>query len=200
MNSIVIISAGLSDPSSTRMLADAFAAHARALDDAPSVQVFGLRDLAHDITDATLTGFASTRLQEVIDAVVAADGLIAVSPIYQASFSGLFKSFLDAFDNDALIGKPVLVAATGGTGRHSLAIEYAIKPVFSYLQTVLVPTGVFASPHDWGSAGERALDQRIDRALDELLGLMGGNGTGRAANDEIDLFSDTMLSISSALQ
>lgn len=196
MSTIAVISAGLGDPSTTRMLADAFATKVAEIDSSAEVGVFGLRDLAHDIVDATLTGFASPRLQTVIETVQQADGVIVVSPIYQASYSGLFKSFFDAFENDSLIGKPVLTAATGGTARHSLAIEYALKPMFSYLQTVIVPTGVFASPHDWGSTGERALDARIERAVRELLNLIDGTGTGRVADDTIDLFSETMLSIS----
>ena len=196
MTKIAVVSAGLGDPSTTRMLADAFAAKVNELAPATAVEVCGLRDLAHDIVDATLAGFASPRLQSVIESVQQADGVIVVSPIYQASYSGLFKSFFDAFENDSLIGKPVLTAATGGTARHSLAIEYALKPMFSYLQTVLVPTGVFASPHDWGSNGERALDTRIERAVRELLSLVEGHGTGRSFDDSIDLFSETMLSIS----
>ena len=189
MTSIAVVSAGLGDPSTTRMLADAFAAKVSELSEGASVEVFGLRDIAHEIVDATLTGFAAPRLQSVIDSVQQADGVIVVSPIYQASYSGLFKSFFDAFENDSLIGKPVLTAATGGTARHSLAIEYALKPMFSYLQTVLVP-------HDWGTNGEQALDGRIDRSVRELLSLIGGAGSGRVADDSIDLFSETMLSIS----
>lgn len=195
MTTVVAISAGLSDPSTTRMLAEKVADSVRSQSGDVSVEVVGLRELAHEIIDASLTGFAAPRLQQVIDHVVAADGLVVVTPIFKASYPGLFKSFFDAIDNDALIGKPVLVAATGGTARHSLAIDFAIKPLFSYLQAVLVPTGVFASPHDWGTEGEGALVRRIDRAAGELVGLLKGAGTGRRRDDEIDLFSETMLSI-----
>ncbi|WP_344710484.1 CE1759 family FMN reductase, partial [Aeromicrobium flavum] len=161
-----------------------------------SIEVVNLRDFAHEITDAALTGFAAPRLQHVYDQVGAADALIVVVPTFKASYPGLFKSFVDALDNDALIGKVVLLAATGGTARHSMVIDFALRPLFAYLQSVIVPTGVFASPHDWGSAGEGTLQSRIERAAGELASLLAGAGSGRSKDDEIDLFSETMLSIS----
>lgn len=196
MTSIVAISSGLSDPSTTRMLADRLAESVKRQFGDADVEVVSLRELAHDITDASLTGFASPRLQTVIDQVVAADGLIAVTPIFKASYPGLFKSFIDALDADALIGKPVLLAATGGTARHSLAIDHALRPLFAYLQTLVVPTGVFASSYDWGTDGANALGQRIDRAAGELVSLLKGAGTGRTRTNEFDLFSDTFRSAS----
>lgn len=195
---IVVISAGMSDASTTRMLADRIAAAASMRRGAAqlgdgSVETVSLRELAHDIVDANLTGFASPRLQHVYDSIAAADALIAVTPIFKASYTGLFKSFFDALDNDALIGKPVILAATGGTARHSLAIDFAMRPLFAHLQALVMPTGIFASPHDWGSSGSTALQARIDRAAGELAGVLAGAGTGRAADDEFDMFSDSML-------
>ena len=196
MTSIVIVTAGLSEPSTTRLLADRFAESVRKQDGDATVSVVSLRELAHEITDATLTGFAPPRLQSVIDQVVASDGLIAVTPIFKASYPGLFKSFFDVLDTDVLTGKPVVLAATGGTARHSLAIDFAMRPLFAYMQAMAVPTGVFASPYDWGSEGTTALVDRVDRAVAELVSLLKGNGTGRGPSDDIDLFSDTFLSIS----
>ncbi|MCW2841194.1 MAG: NADPH-dependent reductase [Aeromicrobium sp.] len=196
MTAIVAISSGLSESSSTRRLADRLVESVgRQFGDA-SIELVSLRELAHDIVDATLLGFASPRLQDVLDKVGAADGLVVVTPIYKASYPGLFKSFIDALDADAVIGKPVLLAATGGTARHSLAIDHTLRPLFAYLQALVVPTGVFASTHDWGSEGAQALEQRIDRAAGELTSLLKGAGTGRSRDDEFDLFSDTFLSIS----
>ena len=40
------------------------------------------------------------------------------------------------------------------------------------------------------------MGQRVDRAAGELVSLLKGAGTGRARTDDIDLFSDTFLSIS----
>jgi FMN reductase len=118
-----------------------------------------------------LTGFASPSLRAALDAVVAADGVIAVSPIFSGSYNGLFKMFFDAIDRDGFRGKPVLIAATGGTPRHSLAIEHAIRPLFAYLRAAVVPTGVYAATEDWGQsavATDGSLVERIDRAATEL--------------------------------
>lgn len=195
MTTVVVISAGLSESSSTRRLADRLAESVARQSTGVSIELVTLRELAHDVVDATLTGFASPRLQDVIDKVVAADGLVVATPIYKASYPGLFKSFVDVLETDAVIGKPVLLAATGGTARHSLAIDHALRPLFGYLQALVVPTGVYASTYDWGADGTDALEKRVDRAAGELVSLLQGAGTGRARDDEFDLFSDTFASI-----
>lgn len=134
------------------------------------VDVIELRDYAQDITNNMLTGFASPALEAAINTVISADALIAVTPIFSTSYSGLFKSFIDVLDRDSLIGKPVLIGATAGTARHSLAIDYAIRPLFVYLRAAAVPTGVFAASSDWGRAGDDVapLSKRIDRGAKEL--------------------------------
>ena len=69
--------------------------------------------------------------------------------------------------------KPVLIAATGGTARHSLALEYAMRPMFAYLRAVVVPTAVFAAAEDWGDGSARSrLSHRVDRAAGELAAQM----------------------------
>jgi FMN reductase len=171
--SLVVVTAGLTRPSSTRLLADRLSAAAvdaaAALGVTLDVRVLELRDLAHDVTNHLLTGFPPAGLREALDAVAAADGLIAVTPVFNASYSGLFKSFFDVVDSDALTDKPVLLAATGGTARHSLALEHALRPMFAYLRAVTVPTAVFAASEDWGGdEGEGQLRGRIDRAAREL--------------------------------
>lgn len=196
MSRFVAVSAGLSESSSTTLLAQRIGEVVTAADPGGSFELVTLRDLAQQVTEATLVGFASPRLQNVLDQVGAADAVVFLTPTYQGSFSGLFKSFVDALDSDALIGTPVLLAATGGTARHSLVIDYAMRPVFAYLQAFVVPTGIFASPHDWASDGANALTARIERAVGELMSVLAGGGSGRPRDDSIDLFSETMLSIS----
>lgn len=176
---IAVVTAGLSEPSSSRMLADQLAADARkhleAAGEQVHVEVFELRDLAVDIANNLVAGFPSPTLTAAIDTVLAADGVIAVSPIFSGSYSGLFKSFFDVVDNKALIGKPMILGATGGTARHSLALEYALRPLFQYLRTNVAPTSVYAAPSDWGN-GDTTVDglaDRTDRAGSELAALIG---------------------------
>ncbi|MFJ9035215.1 CE1759 family FMN reductase [Streptomyces sp. NPDC102406] len=177
---LVVVSAGLSSPSSTRLLADRLAA-ATAGHVETETEVVELRDLATEIAQHFVTGFPPARLAAALDAVAAADGLIAVTPVFAASYSGLFKSFFDVIDKDALTGKPVLVAATGGTARHSLVTEHALRPLFTYLRALVLPTAVFAASEDWGEEG---LERRIARAGAELARFMAPSGT--AATPDVD--------------
>ncbi|MGG8409647.1 FMN reductase [Streptomyces sp. 12297] len=189
---LIVVSAGLSTPSSTRLLADRLAEAARdelaARGQAPSTGVVELRELAGDIANHLVTGFPPPRLSAAIDAVTAADGLIVVTPVFAASYSGLFKSFFDVIDPDALTGHPVLIAATGGTARHSLVLEHAVRPLFAHLRAVVVPTAVFAASEDWGSGGDEYTDGlpgRVRRAAAELAVLMAARPVGEEPEDDV---------------
>ena len=192
---LVVVSAGLSVPSSTRLLGDRLAAavgHNTAVD----VEVVELRDLAVEIAHNFTNGFPGRKLADAIEAVTSADGLIVVTPVFSASYSGLFKSFFDVLDKDALAGKPVLIAATGGTARHSLVLEHALRPLFAYLRAVVVPTGVYAASEDWGAEG---LDGRIERAAGELAGLMSGlsaKAPARTGGFEVVPFAQQLAALS----
>ena len=185
---IAVVSAGLSQPSSTRLLADhlADAVVRRLAEDGVEarVEVVELREHAHDLANNLLTHFPGGDLRAVLDTVVNADGVIAVTPIFTASYSGLFKMFFDVLDKDALAGKPVLMGATGGTARHSLALEHAVRPMFAYLHSLVVPTAVFAASEDWGSGGSggTALNDRIERAAAELAALVENRPVERPAD------------------
>ncbi|MDH6180668.1 FMN reductase [Microbacteriaceae bacterium SG_E_30_P1] len=187
---ITVVSSGLSQPSSTRLLADRIAtATASALDGkgvTTEITVIELRDLAQDITNNLLTGFAPPRLQAAIDTLTESDGLIAVTPVFTTSYSGLFKSFVDVLDPQSITGLPVLLAATGGTERHSLVIDYAMRPLFTYLHAVPVSTGVYAASSDWGSA-EDALPRRIERAASELAALVEASDRSQHIRDPFAL-------------
>ena len=183
---VAMVSAGLSQPSSTRLLADQLAdavRRAAGIDgDRVEVVTLELRELAHDITNNLLTGFPNVPLHSAIDALTSADAVIAVTPVFSASYSGLFKSFFDVIEPAALTGTPVLMAATGGSARHSLVLDYARRPLFSHLKATIVPTGVFAATADFGSDGAgRSLADRVNRAGRELVALIGptpARGTG----------------------
>jgi FMN reductase len=174
---IAVVTAGMSEPSSTRLLGDLIArATVEALqahETSAEVEVVELRPLAHALTDQLLTGFATGELAAAEEAVAQADAVIAVTPVFSASYSGLFKTFFDVLEPGSLDGTPVLVAATAGTARHSLVLDHALRPLFGYLHAVVVPTGVFAASEDWGSDGAgSALSGRIDRAAGELAALV----------------------------
>lgn len=167
---IVVLTAGLTVPSSTRLLgdqlADAVVAAVSARGEAVSFEYVEVRELAQDLAGyMTSGGIATHRLTAVREQISAADGLIAVTPVFSASFSGLFKMLIDALDPDALNGMPVLIAATAGSARHALVLDHAMRPLFSYLRAVVLPTGVFAATEEFGSSG---LDERIARAAAEL--------------------------------
>lgn len=169
---IVVISAGLGVPSSTRMLADQMAAAVQGQLAGMGVHavldVVDLRDYATDIANNMVTGYAGPALADVVGRVAAADAMIAVTPTFSASYSGLFKSFFDVLDPKFLDGMPVLFGATGGSSRHSLVLDMAIRPLFSYLRARTMATAIYASPEDWGQAGTDALDGRIAQAAGEL--------------------------------
>ncbi|WP_114906042.1 FMN reductase [Ornithinimicrobium murale] len=176
---LVVISAGLSVPSSTRILADrisgAVQREVSSRGESLEVEVVELRGLAREIADHLVSGMPPSALRHALTAVSSADAVLAVTPVFTASYSGLFKSFIDLLDNDALTGKPVLIAATAGTARHSLVLDHALRPLFSYLRAVVVPTGVFAATEDFGGSGGQdgdGLDRRVARAASELGALL----------------------------
>jgi FMN reductase len=177
---LVVVSAGASEPSSTRLLADRAAQRVTALAGergaALRTRVIDLRELAADVSTALTSQLVTPKLQQAVDALRDADGLIAAAPVYKAGPSGLFTSFFQVLDNDLLIGKPAVLAATAGTARHALVVDDQLRPLFAYLRALPVPTSLFAAPEDWGAAdwgsAEGALGERIDRAAFELVLLM----------------------------
>lgn len=202
---LVVVSAGTSDPSSTRMLADRTAQRVAALAERRGAtvrtRVIDLRELATDITTALTSQLITPKLQQAVDALGAADGLVAAAPVYKAGPSGLFTSFFHVLDNDLLIGLPVVLAATAGTARHALVVDDQMRSLFAYLRTLPVPTSLFAAPEDWGAnagapgggkprggeprGGEQsALNKRIDRAAFELVLLMESGFARQVRDDE----------------
>lgn len=185
---LAVVTAGLGQPSTTRLLADRLAAatttQLRASGEDVLVEVVELRELAHALADNLLTGFPSGALADAVSTVGNADAVIAVTPIFSASYSGLFKTFFDVLEKDALAGTPTLVAATAGTARHSLALEHAVRPLFAYLRAVVVPTAVFAATEDFGATADGRLGERIDRAAAELASLVTGSPAARRTDED----------------
>lgn len=200
---IAVVSGGLRQPSSTRLLADrlgeATVAALRARGQRAELEVIELRDHAHDLTNMLLTGFAASGLKEALDAVAGADAVIAVTPIFSGSYSGLFKNFFDVTEEGALAGMPVLAGATAGTARHSLALEHAVRPLFAYLRAVVVPTAVFGATEDFGQvAGSTTSDgdplgARVARGAGELADVVvsrPARTAGPKPSGELELTTD----------
>jgi FMN reductase len=190
---LAVVSAGLSQPSSTRLLADRLAVavseHLRTAGDDVLVEVVELRPLARDLADHFVTGFPPSGLEAALSAVTKADALVVVTPVFTASYSGLFKSFFDVLQDGSLRGKPTIIAATAGTARHSLVLEHALRPLFAYLRALVVPTGVFAATEDFGDTSQNRLDERVERAADELAALVTGSAPAAPPpdNDVLDV-------------
>ena len=190
---IAVVAGGLRQPSSTRLLADRLAEatatslRERGID--ADVTFVELREHAHDLTNTLLTGLVSADLKRAIDTVVQADGVIAVTPIFSGSYSGLFKNFFDGLEPGSLAAMPVLIGATAGTTRHSLALEHALRPLFTYLHAVVVPTSVFGATEDFGATSSEQvpddvppLQVRVERAAGELADLVAARSPHRVAD------------------
>ncbi|HTT55265.1 MAG TPA: CE1759 family FMN reductase [Streptosporangiaceae bacterium] len=181
---LVVVSAGTSDPSSTRLLADRTAGRVTALaaqrGHRVTVRVIELREISADISAALVSQLVTPKLQQAIAALGEADGIIAAAPVYKAGPSGLFTSFFDVLDNDLLIARPVVLAATAGTARHALVADDQMRPLFAYLRAMTVPTSLFAAPEDWA---DPALNTRIDRAAFELTALMESGFASQVRNE-----------------
>jgi FMN reductase len=207
---LAVVSAGTSDPSSTRLLADRAAERVRAAaasrGSIVTVSAVELREIATDVSTALVSQLISPKLQQAITALSNADGIIASTPVYKAGPSGLFTAFFDILDDELLIAKPVILAATAGTARHALVADGQLRPMFAYMRSLTVPTSLFAAPDDWS---DPALSKRIDRAAAELLLLMESgfadkvrhetrdsyqheNGRAAGADVAIDLDTDMM--------
>jgi len=149
---LVVISAGTGNPSSTRQLTDRIAQKSLDLLAPATASVIELGPLAADTARAAVAGFPGEAVQEAIDKLARADAIIAATPVYKAGISGLFKTFVDILDNDLIVAKPVLLAATGGTARHALVIDDQLRPLFAYMRAFTLPTSVYAAPEDWGTS------------------------------------------------
>jgi FMN reductase len=207
--SLIVVTAGASESSSTQRLADRAAEATRmaAKDQGLSVDTvqIDVRRLAGEVTTALTSNFRGEALTEAMSMLDSADGLIVGTPVYNAGPSGLFTSFFQAIDDDLLIAKPVLLTATAASSRHALVIDNQIRPIFAYLRALTTPTSLFAAAEDWN---DRDFGTRIDRAATELALLMASgfsqqvretswssyrHGFGTAASGvELDFDSDMM--------
>ena len=170
---VVAVSGSLTAPSRTTALVEAITeAFGRALPIEPHVITLNHLGphLAGALTRKQLPPEAEAELQHIENA----DLLIVATPVYRASFTGLFKHLFDFVDQYALVDTPVLLAATGGSERHALIIEHQLRPLFGFFQSLTLPLGVYASTADFDGyrLREGSVEQRIEQAVSRGLPLI----------------------------
>lgn len=113
-------------------------------------------------------------IEDVLRQAERADVLIAATPVFRGSYTGLFKHFFDLVDQYALANKPVFLAATGGGDHHALVLEHALRPLFGFFQSMTVPVAVFAASGDFD--GTVLLNPRvygrIEMAVNDVADLL----------------------------
>ncbi|WP_149357339.1 FMN reductase [Comamonas testosteroni] len=167
-------------PSRTRVLLDAL--HKEVNKHIPLESAFvDLVELVSDIGPALSKDALNPRALNALASIEQADFLIVGSPVYRGGLPGLFKHLFDLVDMQSLTGKPVLLAATGGSDRHSLVIDHQWRPLLGFFQALTLPIGVYAGPDDIanGEVTSSALEERIALAIKLALPHLGkGEGTG----------------------
>ncbi|MEJ1161478.1 FMN reductase [Prosthecomicrobium sp. N25] len=137
-------------------------------------EVHDLVDLGADLGATLDPRFAPPRLAGILDAIETADALVVASPVYKGAYTGLFKHLFDLIDPKGLAGKPVVIAATGGSERHSLVVDHALRPLFGFFGAAIVPTGVYGTEKEFLDyrPSHSALVARIGQAADETARLL----------------------------
>jgi FMN reductase len=184
---IVGLSGSPRRPSKTSTLVELVAAdvlsrtHAR-------VDIFDLVDAGPGLGAALQRQDLTLPAARIIDAIEQADALIVGTPVYKGAYTGLFKHVFDLVDPRALVGKPVVLTATGGGPRHALVVEHALRPLFGFFEALTVPTAVYASDADFtdGQLTDAGVLARAGAAAQQMAGLL--NDLQRA-----DVFPETKI-------
>lgn len=174
--SVVGVSGSLQAPSRTIALVDGII---ESLGRALPVEShrIGIDELGPQFAGALRRDELPASVEREIVAIERADLLVVASPVYRASFTGLFKHLFDFVDQYALVDTPVLLAATGGSERHALIIEHQLRPLFGFFQALTLPVGVYAHDSDFTDYRITAplLGERIDKAIARGLPLIRSN-------------------------
>ncbi len=171
---VVAVSGSLHEPSKTTALIRAIAAAVAERTDA-EVEIVELTRIGPALAGALRRDQLPVEVEEKLAAIESADLLIVGSPVYRASFTGLFKHLFDFVGQYALVGTPVLLAASGGGERHALILEHQLRPLFAFFQALTLPVGVYASDTDFDGyeIASEVLRSRIALAADRALPLVG---------------------------
>jgi FMN reductase len=184
---VVAVSGSLTAPSRTTALVEAisaeFATHLPV-----ETNVITLHDLGPHLGGALTRKQLPPEAEEELQRIENADLLVVATPVYRASFTGLFKYLFDFVDQYALVDTPVLLAATGGSERHALIIEHQLRPLFGFFQSLALPVGVYAHDSDFADyrVADESLVERIEKAVARALPLV------RSSFDERETIDRTL--------
>lgn len=175
---VVAVSGSLTHPSRTTALVEAIVAAFGSVIPIES-HIITLNQLGPQLGGALTRAELPAEAEAELQRIESADLLVVATPVYRASFTGLFKYTFDFVDQYALVDTPVLLAATGGSERHALIIEHQLRPLFGFFQALALPVGVYAHDSDFTDArpagyviSNEQLSDRIDKAIARALPLV----------------------------
>jgi FMN reductase len=193
-SSVVGVAGNITRPSRTASLVAALLSEIAA-GGGPRGHIIELVDIGHDLFQSVVPepfeSFASIRLSQraraAIQAIETAEALVIGTPVYKGSYTGALKHLFDLIPPNALVGKLVLLAATGGTPLHGLVIEHQLRPLFGFFRTLTIPASIFAVESDFKDyrVVQPALVERVRRAADELIELLAMRAAGRVSQAEL---------------
>lgn len=170
---IVGFTANLQRPSKTRALAESLAeavgAQLRA-----EIRLYDMLDAGTGLGAAWSRDLLPLPARRIVEAIEGADALIVGSPVYKGAYTGLFKHLFDFVDPAALVGKPVILSATGGGPRHALVVEHSLRPLFGFFSAHTIPSAVYGSDADFrdGVLVDPGVKARIADAAGQLAELL----------------------------
>ncbi|MDD2054229.1 FMN reductase [Pseudomonas putida] len=169
---VVALSGGTGRPSRTLALTESILAELGNLLPART-HLIELGDIARPLGAALWRSELPAEVEQQLQRIESADLLVVTSPVYRGSFPGHFKHLFDLIGQDALVDTPVLLAATGGSERHALVLDHQLRPLFSFLQALTLPIGVYASQGDFLDyrIHSEALNTRIRLAAERAAAL-----------------------------
>jgi FMN reductase len=173
---VVAVSGSLKNPSKTTALVEAIVA---ALGTAIPIDshLITLTELGPHLAGALNRKDLPPEAEAELQRIESADVLIVASPVYRASFTGLFKHLFDFVDQYALVDTPVLLAASGGSERHALIIEHQFRPLFAFFQALTLPIGIYAHDSDFTDykISNPDLQSRIEKAVAKSVPVIWSN-------------------------
>lgn len=166
---LVCLSGNFTRPSRTRVLVEAIANEFVA-SDGWHVEVYDLVDAGPKLGTTTRLADAEPGHARMWESLRSCDALVVASPVYKASYTGLLKHFLDLLEMDIMVGKPVLVAATGKAPQHALMIDHQFRPLFAFFRAICIPSSLFALDSDFASADQltEAMHGKVRASAAEL--------------------------------